>query len=63
MKQLKPIFGVNPLSLLAFTHDVLAAGLAWALAFWLRLNLSIPAEFQAGLGRTLLICIPVQAYA
>ena len=63
MKQLKPIFGVNPLSLLAFTHDVLAAGLAWALAFWLRLNLSIPAEFHAGLGRALLICIPVQACA
>ena len=63
MKPLRPWFGLNPLSLLAFTHDVLAAGTAWLLAFWLRLNLSLPAEFLPGLGRALLVCIPVQAYA
>jgi FlaA1/EpsC-like NDP-sugar epimerase len=27
---------------LAFIHDVMAAGLAWALAFWLRFNLDVP---------------------
>ena len=63
MKPMRPILGLNPLSLLAFAHDVLAAGLAWVLAFWLRLNLSLPAEFHDGLGRALLVCLPVQAYA
>jgi FlaA1/EpsC-like NDP-sugar epimerase len=60
---MRPVLGLNPLSLLAFAHDVLAAGLAWVLAFWLRLNLSLPAEFHDGLGRALLVCLPVQAYA
>ena len=31
---------------LIFLHDVLAAALAWALAFWLRFNLDIPADYQ-----------------
>ena len=31
--------------LLAFIHDVVAAGAAWVLAFWLRFNLDIPDEF------------------
>jgi len=30
---------------IVFLHDVIAAGLAWMLAFWLRFNLDIPAEF------------------
>ncbi len=63
MKQLKPVFGVNPLSLLAFTHDLLAAGCAWLLAYWLRLNLSIPAEYHPGMFKAMLVCIPIQAYA
>lgn len=36
----------NPRALLAFVHDVLAAGVAWCAAFWLRFNLDIPPEFQ-----------------
>ena len=63
MKQLKPVFGINPLSLLAFTHDLLAAGTAWFLAYWLRLNLSIPAEYHPGMWKAMLVCIPIQAYA
>jgi FlaA1/EpsC-like NDP-sugar epimerase len=63
MKPMRPFLGLNPLSLLAFTHDVLAASAAWLLAFWLRLNLSLPPEFHPGLGRALLVCLPVQAYA
>ena len=63
MKQLQPIFGVNPLSLLAFTHDLLAAGCAWLLAYWLRLNLSIPPEYHPGMFKAMLVCIPLQAYA
>ena len=63
MKRLKTIFGVNPLSLLAFTHDLLAACAAWVAAYWLRLNLSIPAEFQAPMWKAMLVCVPVQAWA
>ena len=63
MKQLKPVFGVNPLSLLAFAHDLLAAGSAWLLAYWLRLNLSIPPEYHAGMLKALVVCVPIQAYA
>jgi FlaA1/EpsC-like NDP-sugar epimerase len=33
--------------LLVFFHDVLAAALAWMLAFWLRFNLDIPDDFAA----------------
>jgi FlaA1/EpsC-like NDP-sugar epimerase len=33
--------------LLVFAHDVMAAGLAWMAAFWLRFNLDIPAEHEA----------------
>jgi FlaA1/EpsC-like NDP-sugar epimerase len=32
-------------ALLAFTHDVVAAGLAWLAAFWLRFNLDVPPEY------------------
>ncbi len=32
--------------LIIFLHDVIAAGLAWLLAFWLRFNLDIPDEFR-----------------
>jgi FlaA1/EpsC-like NDP-sugar epimerase len=32
--------------LLAFLHDVLAAALAWMLAFWLRFNLDVPSEYH-----------------
>lgn len=53
---------LNPLSTLAFLHDVAAAGVAWLLAYWLRLNLEIPGEFRPGLFRALTICVPVQAY-
>jgi len=31
-------------ALLAFSHDLVAVGVAWAVAFWLRFNLHIPSE-------------------
>ena len=31
---------------LAFLHDVVAAGVAWGLAFWLRFNLEVPFAFE-----------------
>jgi FlaA1/EpsC-like NDP-sugar epimerase len=37
--------GAHVRRLLAFGHDVAATGIAWVLAFWLRFNLDIPAEF------------------
>jgi FlaA1/EpsC-like NDP-sugar epimerase len=37
--------GVSWRRLVAFLHDVLAAGVAWALAFWLRFNLELPEIF------------------
>jgi FlaA1/EpsC-like NDP-sugar epimerase len=39
---------------LAFVHDAAAAALAWVLAFWLRFNLEIPADFE----RTMLFTLP-----
>ncbi|MGB7543612.1 MAG: nucleoside-diphosphate sugar epimerase/dehydratase [Burkholderiales bacterium] len=36
---------LNRRALLAFGHDVVMSVLAWMLAFWLRFNLDIPADF------------------
>jgi FlaA1/EpsC-like NDP-sugar epimerase len=36
---------MNPRGLLAFLHDVAAAGIAWCVAFWLRFNLDVPPEY------------------
>lgn len=51
----------NPRSLLAFTHDIVAAGLAWCLAYWLRFNLDIPPQYWDSMWRSLVWVIPVQA--
>lgn len=32
--------------LVVFAHDVLAAGLAWIAAFWLRFNFDVPADYE-----------------
>jgi FlaA1/EpsC-like NDP-sugar epimerase len=32
--------------LIVFAHDVMAAGLAWAAAFWLRFNFDMPPEYR-----------------
>jgi FlaA1/EpsC-like NDP-sugar epimerase len=42
-------------------HDVLAAALAWVLAFWLRLNLELPTPFADVLIETLPVVVAVQA--
>jgi len=36
---------INPRAALAFAHDVVAAGLAWTLAFWVRFNLELPDDY------------------
>jgi len=52
---------MNSRRLLAVLHDVTAAAAAWVLAFWLRFNLDIPAEFS----RSMLASLPwaVAVYA
>ena len=60
---MRSILGFNPLSLLAFSHDVCAAAFAWLVAYWLRLNLEIPAPYFASMLNAMLVCIPIQAVA
>ncbi|BBO99899.1 polysaccharide biosynthesis protein [Sulfuriferula nivalis] len=53
----------NTRILLAFLHDLTAAGLAWLVAYWLRFNLSIPAEYWPSALSTLAWVMPLQALA
>ncbi len=49
----------NIRSMLAFSHDVLVAALAWCAAFFLRFNFDIPQEYMAMLQGTLWIVVPL----
>ncbi|WP_306604637.1 nucleoside-diphosphate sugar epimerase/dehydratase [Azonexus sp.] len=49
----------NPRTLAAFLHDLVAAGLAWMLAFWLRFNFDLPPEFAASATRSLVWIVPL----
>ena len=44
---------INPRSLLAFLHDIAAAGIVWLAAFWLRFNFEIPQEYTRPMWRTI----------
>jgi FlaA1/EpsC-like NDP-sugar epimerase len=57
----KTLFNVR--SLLAFSHDVLASGLAWAVAFFLRFNFEIPQEYVALMFATLWMVAPLYAFS
>jgi FlaA1/EpsC-like NDP-sugar epimerase len=48
-------------TLLAFAHDVVAAAVAWCVAFWLRLNLEVPEPFFSAMLDSLLWVVPLQA--
>ncbi len=52
---------VNPRTALAMVHDVAAAPAAWVLAFWLRLNLELPAVYLDVMLRTLPVIVLIQA--
>ena len=52
---------MNWQTLLAVVHDLLAVAAAWFIAFWLRFNLDIPAEYLAAAQRSLLIIVPLYA--
>ena len=54
---------LNSRTLLAFLHDLSAAGLAWLGAYWLRFNLNIPTEFLPSALHTLAWVVPLQALA
>src|SRR5574343_531341 len=49
----------NPRTLAAFVHDLVAAVLAWMLAFALRFNFHIPAEFYVSACRSLFWVLPL----
>ncbi len=46
---------------LAIVHDVVAAGVAWCAAFWLRFNLEIPEPFFSAMLTSLAWVVPLQA--
>ena len=50
---------INPRTLAAFFHDLVAAALAWTLAFLLRFNFDIPHEFAISAGQSLLWVLPL----
>jgi len=47
--------------MLAFAHDVFASALAWLGAYWIRLNLDLPAAYLESAIHTALWLIPLQA--
>lgn len=49
----------NPRTLAAFLHDLVAAALAWMLAFWLRFNFDVPLEFAESARHSLLWVLPL----
>lgn len=51
---------VDPRTLLAISHDAVAACVAWIVAFWLRLNLSMPAPYDAIIMDTIVVVVCVQ---
>lgn len=52
---------MNPKTLAAFLHDVLATALMWLAAYWIRFNLEIPREFSAAALRSVLWVVPLYA--
>ena len=53
-------FLFNPRSLLAVLHDIFMTAFAWAFAYYLRFNLSIPNEFIVTIWQNLAWVLPLQ---
>jgi FlaA1/EpsC-like NDP-sugar epimerase len=53
----------NIRSMLAFSHDVLAAGLAWSMSFFLRFNFDIPQEHIVLMQSTLWVVMPLYGFS
>lgn len=52
---------LNPRTLMAAAHDVVAAALAWCVAFLLRFNFELPDDYASMMGRHLPWVVAVQA--
>jgi FlaA1/EpsC-like NDP-sugar epimerase len=52
--------GPNTRKLLAVTHDLAAAAIAWGLAYLLRFNFELPGEFAHDMWQTLVWVVPLQ---
>lgn len=52
----------NPRTLLAGAHDLVAAILAWVIAYWLRFNFAIPPDQVSGMLDMLIWVVPTQAF-
>ncbi len=50
----------NVRAILAMLHDAVAAALAWSLAYLLRFNFELPADYAAELRQTLVWVVPLQ---
>ena len=58
----RPIFGMHPLGLLAFVHDLGAVALAWCLGYVLHFNFEIPPRpFLDSMAQALLWLVPLHA--
>ena len=55
------MFKPNARTTLAYAHDIVAAVVAWAMAFWLRFNLDLPQPFLTMMLQTLVWVVPLQA--
>jgi len=52
---------VNPRTLMAFFHDIVASALAWMGAYWLYLNLALPETYLSSALTALVWVVPLQA--
>jgi FlaA1/EpsC-like NDP-sugar epimerase len=52
---------MNSRAFSAFLHDLLATALMWLVAYWIRFNLDVPAEFATAAWRALAWVMPVYA--
>jgi FlaA1/EpsC-like NDP-sugar epimerase len=52
---------LNPRRLVVFLHDVVAAALAWMLAYWLRFNLEVPPEYAGAMVDRLPVVLALHA--
>ena len=55
------MFKLNARTTLAYAHDIVAAVVAWAMAFWLRFNLDLPQPVLTMMLQTLVWVVPLQA--
>lgn len=60
-KTAKPLLFTNPRTFAAFFHDLIAAAFAWLLAFLLRFNFDVPADYAQAAQLALIWLVPMFA--